>query len=111
MNAKLSTCFQLSLGLGNVNECERNSGVQYGDAQEFGEILKDMVFGEGGVALVCVGMTQAEDVLQQHLVPPTGSCAKEAKEEGMSNKLPTSTKKTIFFLQKLLDFLDSPPPL
>ena len=68
--------------------------MQYGDAQEFGEILKDVVFGEGGVALVCVWMTQAEDVLQQHLVPPTGRCAKEAKEGGMSNNLPISTEKT-----------------
>ena len=31
--------------------------MHYGDAQEFGEILKDMVFGEGGMALVRVGMT------------------------------------------------------
>ena len=68
--------------------------MHYGDAQEFGEILKDVVCGEGGVALVCVWMTQAEGVLQQQLVPPTGRCAKEAKEGGMSNNLPISTKKT-----------------
>ena len=67
--------------------------MQYGDAKEFSEILKDMVFGEGGMAVVRVRMTQAEDVLQQHRVPQTGSCAKEAKEGGMSNNLPISTRK------------------
>ena len=85
--------------------------MQYGNAQEFGEILKDMVFGEGGMALVCVGMTQAEDVLQQHLVPPTGSCAKEAKEEGMSNDLTISTKKTnFFFFTKTVGFFGLSAP-
>ena len=51
----------------------RHFEVHNGDAQEFGEILKDMVLGEGCMALVCVGKTQAENVLQQHLVSPTGS--------------------------------------
>ena len=42
--------------------------MHYGDAQEFGELLEDFVLGEVGVALVGVGVAQAEDVLQQHLV-------------------------------------------
>ena len=41
--------------------------MNYGDAQEFGELLEDLVLVEGGVALVGVGVAQAEDVLQQHL--------------------------------------------
>ena len=41
--------------------------MNYGDAQEFGELLEDLVLVEGGEALVGVGVAQAEDVLQQHL--------------------------------------------
>ena len=41
--------------------------MHYGDAQEFGELLEDLILGEGGVALIGVGVAHAEDVLQQHL--------------------------------------------
>ena len=47
----------------NINNCKVFE-VHYGDAQEFGELLEDFVLGEVGVALVGVGVAQAEDVLQ-----------------------------------------------
>ena len=40
--------------------------MNYGDAQEFSNLLEDLVLGEGGVVLVGVGVAQAEDILQQH---------------------------------------------
>ena len=55
-------------------------------------------------------MTQAEDVLQQHLVPPTGSYAKEAKEEGMGNNLRISNKKERQKMTKTVGFFGLSTP-